>query len=405
MAESTSQTPVVPELPTARSRPLDPPDGLAALRAERPIRRFVFPDGHLGWLVTGHALARSILGDRRFSRRRELMRSPVRMALARDDQRPSEPGFFIGMDPPEHTRYRRHLTGQFSVRRLKELEPRIAEITELHLDAMERHGPPIDLVPSFALPIPSLVICELLGVAYDDRERFQSDTRLMLTLDATPEEATGAFTSLQAFLHDLVVRKKRGEPTDDLLSGLIAAGDLTDEELTNIAVLLLIAGHETTANMLGIGTYTLLQHPDQLAALRADPALIDATVEELLRYLTIVHFGPTRAALEDVTVGGELVRAGDVVALSLPAANRDPERFDDPDTFDVTRPAEGHGHLAFGHGIHQCLGQQLARIEMRIGYSALLARFPTLRLAINDEDVRMRTDMAIYGVHNLPVAW
>ncbi|MGH3491478.1 MAG: cytochrome P450 [Actinopolymorphaceae bacterium] len=404
MAESTSRASVVSELPTARSRPLDPPDGLAALREERPISRFRFPDGHPGWLVTSHDLARSVLGDRRFSRRRELMRSPIPMAFARDDRRPAEPGAFIGMDPPDHTRYRRHLTGQFTVHRMKGLEPRIAQITEQHLDAMERTGPPADLVPSFALPIPSLVICELLGVPYGERERFQHDTRLLLSLDAAPEEAMGAFVSLQSFLRDLVVRKRR-RLADDLLSGLITDGDLTDEEITNIALLLLVAGHETTANMLGIGTYTLLQHPDQLAAIRTDPTLIDAAVEELLRYLTIVHFGPTRAALEDVEIGGELVEAGEVVAISLPAANRDPERFDHPDTFEVTRPVTGHGHLTFGHGIHQCLGQQLARIEMRIGYAALFQRFPTLRLAVPTEEVRMRTDMAIYGVHSLPVAW
>jgi cytochrome P450 len=210
--------------------------------------------------------------------------------------------------------------------------------------------------------------------------------------------------SLQTFLHGLVLRK-RDTPNDDLLSGLISGGELTDEELTNIAVLLLAAGHETTANMLGIGTYTLLKNPGQLAALRADPALVESTVEELLRYLTIVHIGPPRTALEDVEVGGELVRAGESVALSLSAANRDPERFDHPDVLDIARPAAGHGHLSFGHGIHQCLGQQLARIEMRIAYTALFQRFPTLRVAIPDEDVRMRTNMAIYGVHSLPVAW
>jgi cytochrome P450 len=404
MAESTSRTSVVPKLPTVRSRPLEPPEELSALRSHQPICRLTFPDGHLGWLVTSYALAREVLADRRFSRRRDLLRSPVPMGLAVDDHRPAEPGFFIGMDPPDHPRYRRHLTGQFTVRRMKELEPRIAEITAEHLDAMERHGPPVDLVQAFALPIPSLVICELLGVPYAERDQFQQDTRLMLRLDATPEEAAGALVSLQTFLHGLVLRK-RDTPNDDLLSGLISGGELTDEELTNIAVLLLAAGHETTANMLGIGTYTLLKNPGQLAALRADPALVESTVEELLRYLTIVHIGPPRTALEDVEVGGELVRAGESVALSLSAANRDPERFDHPDVLDIARPAAGHGHLSFGHGIHQCLGQQLARIEMRIAYTALFQRFPTLRVAIPDEDVRMRTNMAIYGVHSLPVAW
>ena len=404
MAESTSDTTVVTELPTARTCPFDPPEQFGDLRTERPISRFAYPDGHLGWLVTSHTLARSVLADRRFSRRRELQHIPRRFPLGLDNRRPSEPGFFIGMDPPDHTRYRRLLTGQFTVRRMKLLEPRIHEITDAHLDAMERHGPPVDLVPEFALPIPSLVICELLGVPYADRERFQHDTRILLKLDVTVEEVTAAFLSLQEFLRALVVRK-HAEPADDLLSGLLAGGELTDEELTNIAFLLLVAGHETTANMLGLGTYALLRDADQLAALRADPALVDNAVEELLRYLSIVHFGPTRAALEDIELGGELVRTGEVVTLSLPAANRDPERFDHPDALDVSRPDAGHGHLAFGHGIHQCLGQQLARVEMRIAYAALFRRFPSLRLAIPPEDVPLRTDMAIYGVHSLPVAW
>lgn len=200
-----------------------------------------------------------------------------------------------------------------------------------------------------------------------------------------------------------LVERKRAEPADDLLGGLVAAGELSDEELAGVALLLLIAGHETTANMLGLGTFALLQYPDQLAALREGRVDVANAVEELLRYLTVISFGLTRTALEDVELGGEVIRAGESVCAYLPVVNRDLARFPSGNELDVA--ADAHGHLAFGHGVHQCLGQQLARIEMRIAYPALLRRFPTLRLGVPPEEVPMRGDMAIYGVHRLPVEW
>ncbi len=389
-------------LPMERDRPFDPPAELRRLRAGRPINRLAFPDGHLGWLVTGHAAGRQVLSDPRFSARQELRHFPVRLPLISDQQGPARPGWFVRMDPPDHTRYRRLLTGQFTVRRMNQLTPRIVTIAEEHLDAMERQGPPADLVQAYALPIPSLVICELLGVPYAERERFQRQTATMISLGATKEQVMAALGDLGQFLYKLVLAK-RAAPTDDLLGGLAASGELTDEELTGIAMLLLIAGHETTANMLALGVYALLRNPDQLAALRGDPALVDGAVEELLRYLSIIHTGLTRTALEDVTIEDEPIAAGETVVVAVAEANRDPASFAAPDTLDIGRSATGH--LAFGHGIHQCLGQQLARIEMRVGYTALLKRFPGLRLAVTPEDVSMRSDMAVYGVHRLPVAW
>ncbi|MEU4830205.1 cytochrome P450 [Streptosporangium sp. NPDC023615] len=388
--------------PTGRPGPFDPPERLASLREEGPLVRLAYPDGRMGWLVTGHAAVRAILADPRFSSRRELLNIPVPFPLMQERPGPAEPGLFIRMDPPDHTRYRRPLTAQFTVRRMKALEPRIAEITREHLDAMEKAGPPLDLVRAFALPIPSLVICELLGVPYADRDEFQQATSTLLNLESSIEEIRGAIGGIAAFFARLIALK-RADPADDLLSGLIEGGELTDEELGNVGLLLLVAGHETTANMLGLGTFALLEHPDQLAALRADPSLIDNAVEELLRYLSIIHIGPTRAALEDVEVEGELIRAGEVVTLSVPAANRDPSRFPDPEHLDVTRPASGH--LTFGHGLHQCLGQQLARVEMRIAFPMLFDRFPGLRLAVPAEEVAMRDTMSIYGVRELPVRW
>lgn len=388
-------------LPVERTTPLEPPDELRRLRETEPMTRLAFPDGHVGWLVTRHATARAVLADRRFSARRELRRFPISGGARRRLSEPTPPGMFIGADPPDHTRYRRLLTGQFTVHRMRELTPRIEQIVRARLDAMAQTGPPVDLVAEYALPIPSQVICELLGVPYADREAFQRNTRIILSLQTSADEAQAAVDAIRDHITSLV-RQKRAEPTDDMLGGLVASGELTDEELTNMGFLLLVAGHETTSNMLGLGTFALLEHADQLRALRDDPNLIENTVEELLRYNSIIQFGTTRAALEDVEVDGHVVKAGETVVISIPAGNRDPDRFDTPETLDVTRPATGH--LAFGHGIHQCLGQQLARIEMRVGYLELFRRFPTLRLAVPASEIRAR-DSGILGLDELPVTW
>jgi cytochrome P450 len=392
----TQTLPGPPSLPTNRGGcPFDPP---AELRARPPVSRLSLWDGTVGWLVTSHSLARTVLADPRFSVRNELRTVPIRRLTAP----PAEPGMFVALDPPDHTHYRRLLTGQFTVRRMNRMVPRIQEITEEHLDAMRRAGPPVDLVQAFALPIPSLVICELLGVPYAERDRFQAHSAQLLRIDTELDEIEAAADEIREFMSELVA-KKRAHPSDDLLSGLIEGGELNDGELTVIGLLLLIAGHETTANMLSLGTLTLLRNPTQLAALRSDPTLVDNAVEELLRYLTVIQFGLTRAALEDVELDGVTIKAGESVTISLPAANRDSARFPDPDELDLTRPTAGH--MAFGHGIHQCLGQQLARIEMRIGYAALLRRFPTLRLAAPVEDIPLRDNMIVYGAHHLPVTW
>ncbi|SFQ16523.1 Cytochrome P450 [Amycolatopsis arida] len=389
-------------LPTGRERPLDPPAPLNDLRAERPITRMTFADGAEGWLVTGYRQARTILADPRFSSRADLKHPPVpapRFAAAKPEL---PPGQFVHMDPPEHTRFRRLLTGQFTVRRMNQLMARVEEIAAEHAAALRRSGPPADLVAGFALPIPSLVICELLGVPYADRARFQRDSATLLDLGAGSEEVLGALQRMFGYLGELV-RGKLAEPTDDLLGGLASTGELTEAELAGVGFLLLVAGHETTANMLALGTYALLTHPDQVAALRSEPELLDGAVEELLRYLTIVHLGTERTPLEDVEMDGVTLRTGETVLLHLPTANRDPERFPEPDRLDVRVPATGH--LAFGHGIHQCLGQQLARIELRVGLATLVREFPNLRLAASAEEIPWRSDMSIYGVHRLPVTW
>ncbi|GII95265.1 cytochrome P450 [Sinosporangium siamense] len=388
-------------LPTERSCPFSPPSLLSVYREQEPIRRLRYPDGHLGWLVTGYGQARRILADNRFSARSELKRVPVaRPGADPFIGQPALPGWFVDMDPPEHTRFRRLLAGQFTVRRTQELRPRVELLVAGHLDTMAEAGPPTDLVTDFALPIPSLVICELLGVPYSDRADFQHNSTVLFSLDSTAEEGVEAMDALTGFLRGLI-RRRRTRPESDLLSRLAHDSDLDDEELAGVGVLLLTAGHETVASMLGLGSYLLMSHPQWAAQITA-PETADGAVEELLRYLTIFHFGVPRSPLIDVDFDGLLLRAGESITISLPAANRDPDRFTAPDRLDLTRAAGGH--LAFGYGVHQCIGQNLARMELRAGYPALFGRFPRLRLAVPAEEVRLG-GAGFYGVHRLPVTW
>jgi cytochrome P450 len=390
-------------MPTERRPgcPFDPPQELTEAREHGPISRFPFPDGHQGWIVTGFDLTRQILADPRFSSRRELMKHHPIINYGDIEVPPAPPGEFLLMDEPQHGRYRKPLVGKFTVRRMRLLTERVEQITAEHLDAMEKAGPTADLVTAFAKPIPAIVICELLGVPYEDRGRFQQNIDTFLGGEASDEELGAAYIAVQQYLAELVAAK-RANPTDDVLSDLLDS-DLTDEELQGMALILLSAGFDTTANMLALGTFALLQNPDQLAALRADPTLTDQAVEELLRYLTVAKQF-FRVALEDVELAGHTITAGTTVILALNTANRDPERFTDPHTLDIHR--QDGGHLAFSHGIHQCLGQQLARVEMRVAFPALLNRFPTLRLAVPAEQVALRPELAdIYGVKSLPVTW
>lgn len=405
-----SRTVPVPHgLPVERDAgPFDPPRRITELRQSRPVSPMIFPDGHEGWLVTGYDEVRRLMADTRFSSRQDIgpLHMPYEMPGMLDmpavtEPSPQEPGLFISMDPPDHTRLRRMLTGAFTVKRMKMLEEHINDIAERQLDEMARLTPPVDLMKEFALPVPSLVICELLGVPYEDRKTFQANSAKFLEKDITLDEKIAAYTGLTTYLSELVTRK-RAAPDEDILSDLARHDDLTIEELTGIGFLLLIAGHETTANMLGLGTFALLEHPGQLAELRADPALLNDAVEELLRHLSVVDV-LFRYATEDIELGGETIGKGSTVIVSMLAANRDPRRFGDPGTLDVHRSARGQ--LAFGHGVHQCLGQQLARIEMRAGFARLLRRFPTLELAIPAAEVKLKTNMNIYGVHELPVTW
>ncbi|MCF3102381.1 cytochrome P450 [Streptomyces roseoverticillatus] len=387
----------VTTLPTARQSgcPFDPPAELLDARRHGPISRYTHPGGKPGWLITGYDLVRSVLADSRFSARKELLN------VGDFEVPPAPPGEFLLMDEPQHGRYRKPLVGKFTVRRMRLLTERVEQITANCLDAMERGGQSADLVTAFAKPIPAIIICELLGVPYEERGSFQEQIESFLSGEKSDEEQIAAYTETQRYLAQLVAAK-RAHPTDDLLSDLTDS-DLTDEELKGVALILLAAGFDTTANMLALGTFALLQNPDQLTALRTDPTLTDRAVEELLRYLSVAK-SFMRTALVDVKLGGLTIKAGTTVVLSYSTANRDPERFTDPHVLDLRR--QNGGHLAFGHGIHQCLGQQLARVEMRVALPALVNRFPTLRLAVPAGEVALRPETAdIYGVKSLPVTW
>ena len=313
-------------------------------------------------------------------------------------------GQLIGFDPPEHTRLRRMLTPEFTVRRMRRLEPRISEIVEAALDDLERAGKPADLVAHFALPVPSLVICELLGVPYADRAEFQDRSARLLDTSLPMEQRGATLREDRAYMAGLVARAQ-ADPGEDMLGMLVRehGDDLSTDELIGIARLLLLAGHETTSNMLGLGTLALLRHPDQLAMIREDPARVEPAVEELMRWLSIVQALPPRTTTTDVEIAGHAIPAGSLVMLSLPAANRDRAFIDDPDTLDITR--EAAGHVAFGHGVHHCLGAPLARMEMRIAFPALLRRFPGLALAEPDKQADFRVFSAVYGLRALPVTW
>jgi len=315
----------------------------------------------------------------------------------------NQPGFLLNYDGPEHARLRRMLTSAFTVRRLKQMQPWIEQIVRDRLDEIAQAGPAADLVQEFALPIPSLVICELLGVPHADRAQFQHQSAVLLDLTKTAQEQYENYAAMHAYMAKLVATL-RADPGDSLLGSVIReqGGELTDEELVGFGNLLLIAGHETTSNMIGLSTLVLLRHPDQLAAVRDDETVTTTAVEELLRYLSIVT-QLNRRVVEDMDLNGRRVDAGGRLSLSVLAANQDRELVGDDAGLNVHRKPVAH--LTFGFGPHQCLGQQLARIELRVALPALLRRFPTLQLAVPFEDVDFRILSPVYGLKSLPVTW
>jgi cytochrome P450 len=395
-------TTTLKEFPMERAAgcPFDPPP---ALRENDSVSRVRLWDGSTPWLVTGYADQRAVLADPRVSADITRPGYPSPTALPSGG---SSIGFIL-MDDPEHARLRRMVTGPFAVKRVEAMRPAVQKIVDGLIDDLLAGPKPVDLVEAFALPVPSLVICELLGVPYADHDFFQDNSKTIINRNSTGEERMAAFGRLSQYLDDLV-SKKLADPQDDLLSGLterIKTGELSRQEAASMGVLLLIAGHETTANMIALGTLALLEHPDQLDILRStdDPKLVAGAVEELLRYLNITHNGRRRVALEDIKIGGQVIRAGEGLIMANDLGNRDPEAFPDPDRLDLRRDARHH--VAFGFGIHQCLGQPLARMELQVVYSTLYRRIPTLRLATELERIPFKNDGSVYGVYELPVTW
>ncbi|HEY4023807.1 MAG TPA: cytochrome P450 [Pseudonocardiaceae bacterium] len=390
------------EVPWARTDQFDPPSIFDTLRAERPLAQMVYPDGHVGWIVSSYELVREVLSDPRFSHSCEVGHFPVTHQGQVIPTSPKIPGMFIHMDPPDHTRYRRMLTGEFTVRRTSRLAARVEAVAAEQIEVMGAHGAPADLVETFAKPLVLRVLSETVGLPYDERDRYVPAVTLLHDAEADPAETAAAYAQTGAFF-DEIIERRRQQPQDDLISTLIADGGLTPEELRNMVTLMLFAGYETTESALAVGAFALLHHTDQLAALRAAPAKLDAAIEELLRYLTVNQYHTYRTALEDIKLNGELIKEGDTVTVSLPAANRDPAKFECPAKLDIDR--ETSGHVAFGFGVHQCLGQNLARVELRAGLTALLRAFPELRLAVAVEEVPLRLQGSVFAVRELPVSW
>ncbi|GAA2686996.1 cytochrome P450 [Actinoplanes palleronii] len=400
----TSDT--VPAFPMARAAgcPFDPPPELHRLQDEAPLSRVRLWDGSTPWLVTRYAEQRSLLADPRLSA--DVTRPGYPFPAPGRPTGAQKLGFIL-MDDPEHARLRRMVTAPFAIKRVEALRPAVQKIVDDLIDDLLAGPKPVDLVEAFALPVPSLVICALLGVPYADHDLFQGHSRNLISRSVPADQRGASFRALHDYL-DRLLAQKTADPGDDLLSQLVTrvqAGELERSDAAGIGVLLLVAGHETTANMIALGTLALLEHPDQLALLRDgdDPKLVAGAVEELLRYLNITHTGRRRVALDDIEIAGVTIRAGDGLILANDIGNRDPGTFTDPGTLDLTRDARRH--VAFGFGVHQCLGQPLARLELQVVYSTLYRRIPTLRRAAALADIPFKHDGAVYGVYELPVTW
>lgn len=393
-----------PHFPFPREPGFDPPAAYAELRARQPVCPVTLWNGHRAWLLTRHADIRRVMRDPRFSSEFTQPGFPAvtaaRAAIDRQERA------FIGMENPAHDHYRRMFQEEFSVKRMQALVPRIDAIARELVADLERAGPPCDLVEALAQKFPAQVMCELFGSPFEDHRFITACAAGRHGLAQGTDEATRSAQALVDYCAALIAAKE-ANPGDDLISrmiaGYVAPGLLSRDDFANIGAMLLRAGHDTTANMIALGTLLLLEHPDQLAALRADWSLAAQAIEEMLRYLSIVQFVPRRVALEDVELDGVTIGKGEGVFGLTPSANRDDQIFPAPDRFDITRPAGDH--MAFGYGLHHCLGHVLARYELRSVFPALLQALPTLRLAVPLAEIRFKTDSQIYGVYALPVTW
>lgn len=393
-----------PFFPAPRTCPFSAPLQYTEFREAGGLHKVTIWDGSRHWLATRHEDIRAILASPYFSAD---VRRPE-FPLVRSNQREHEGGLFLRLDDPDHVRLRRMLTHEFSVRKTRAMSDQLLAVTDELIDAMLERGGPVDFVKEFALPLPSRAICVILGVPYEDHELFQHHADAGTDLSVPHEERARAHAEAFAYYNELVERKRR-EPADDMISRLIAdhtggPDGIPPEHLPVLVNILVGAGHETSANMLSLGTTALLLNADQRELLRTRPELAPGAAEEMLRYWGIVSTDPRRVATEDVEIGGQLVRKGEGVIVSLVTGNRDPLAFGpDADEVDITRAARGH--MAFGFGTHQCLGQNLARVEMQVAWPRLFARIPDLRLAVDVDALPFKTNSIVYGLESLPVTW
>ncbi|ONI85720.1 cytochrome [Saccharothrix sp. ALI-22-I] len=376
--------------------------GYLELQRDEPVARVRLPYGGDAWLATRYEDVKTVLADPRFSR--AAVMEPGADVPRTLPTMPTETNI-LSMDPPDHTRLRRLVAKAFTARRTEQLRERAQEIVDGLLDEMERQGAPADLVEALAMPLPITIICEMLGVPFEDRDKFRSWSEAAVAITAfTHEEIIAANQSLRVYIAELTERK-RAEPADDMLSVLVAAHDnedrLSTEELVSFGVALLVAGHETTANQIGNFVYQLLRHPDRLGELRADLSLVPAAIEELLRITPLGgSAGFPRIATAEVELSGVTIKPGEAVFVNNVVANRDPSVFDNPNELDFHR--EHNPHIMFGHGAHHCIGAPLARMELQVAIGTLLKRFPLLRL---DGDVAFKKGRLIRGPQALSVRW
>ena len=393
-----------PSFPMPRACPFDPAPELRELGNVARVRIW---DGSTPWLVSGYSEQRKLLQDERIStdpRKEGYPHTSEGAAVGRQAVRA-----FGFMDDPEHHEYRQLVSRFFTAERARAMRPTIQSHVDRMIDEMLEGERPVDLVKALALPLPSIVVYEVLGVPYDDHGFFHEKVSVIVSDLESPESMFNAVIDLKGYLGTLVEQKSE-DPVDDVISGLVAdglrPGLISLDEILSSVLLLVAAGYETTANMISLGVLALLSNPQQLEMLRPfdNEEVLSRAVSELLRYLSVVHNGTRRVALDDIHVDGQVIKAGEGIIFPNEAANRDPSAFaGDPDAVDILRPVSRH--LAFGHGVHICLGQWLARAELEIAYSTLFSRLPDLRLAVPFEDLRFREEMSVYGLHALPVTW
>jgi cytochrome P450 len=380
----------------------DPHPIYAKLRSAAPVSQLqLMMSDSTGWLVTTYAEAREAFTHSALSRDQM---AHVQDSWLEERVRTAMNAHMLNADPPDHTRLRRLVAKVFTMRRINSLEPRITEIADGLLDQIKADEP-VNVIDAYAFPLPMQVICDLLGVPGDDRDDFREWSNIVLAgAFAGPEKMQTAAKAMISYIKRLLT-DKRENPADDLLSDLVQVRDegdaLTEDELIAMVFLLLVAGHETTVNLIGNGLYQLMLHPDQLARLQADRSLVPSAVEEILRYEGPLRMALPRFATEDFELGGQQIRKGDMVFISTLSANRDDEQFEEAETFDVGR--ERSPHVAFGHGLHFCLGAPLARLEGRIAFERLLDRFDGFAFATDPAELTWRPSGLLRGLQTLPV--